>query len=168
MAFMIVYSYSCSISFLVMVSFLQSLLCKLNFCRKKPPVSIDFNSVGLLLKAPHTLITGHGEIKFVLTTKLPSCWLSFHGTRRFCVGCWGKISSSLSLEHWAAVMPGVAGYACGYSSGLVILGLHFLMGLRPSPWAWEEVHAWYCNLAKDLGLVGGSPSPGVSPLVLFS
>ena len=31
----------------------------------------------LLLKTPHILVTGHGEIKLVWTVKLSVCWLTF-------------------------------------------------------------------------------------------
>lgn len=38
---------------------------------------LKLDSRTLLLKIPHTSVTGHGEIKMALIRKLPYCWLAF-------------------------------------------------------------------------------------------
>lgn len=47
------------------------------------PLKLDGKA--LLLKSPHTLVIGHGEIKWVMAKNL-----CFDSTGQCCGGCWGK------------------------------------------------------------------------------
>lgn len=56
--------------------------------------------VRLLLETPHTLATGHGEVKLILTRKHPLYWLSVtvpEGERQAAEGAGVAISSPTQL-----------------------------------------------------------------------
>jgi len=65
----------------------------------------------MLLKTQHTLVTGYVEIKLMLTTKFPLCFVSFMVDRNY-VGCWvgGRGVFNILMQLRTTTMTGVGGY----------------------------------------------------------
>lgn len=109
----------------------------------------ELDSKNLLLKTPHSLVTGHEKSSFSLLT---FCLLnSFQRLRSFYVGfSGGNINSPIHLwALWVAVMTIMARYAygCNSSTNVWTVTTAFSLDLRPT--SWEERHVQYCRSCQE-------------------
>lgn len=109
-----------------------------------------------MLKTPHILATGHGEIQLVLTGKLPPCWLGFTVLE--------SDSKGESQQQYYLVMNYTSfnndnawqDRPMGAVVALMLLGYPttFCLDFRLAPQ--QKAHAWDINLAS---MSGGGHKP---------
>lgn len=102
-----------------------------------------------LLKTPRALATGHGEVKLVMTRKLPFSWLAFTVLEGVIQPARGGKSKSYPAVNAVQLTSSMSRCAQRYNSGMNIIGLtkHFLAGFKhlpfpttPMPTPWAELH----------------------------